>query len=742
MRNILTLAPRSTTLAFALCTCLALAGALRVTTDPSNERLFLQHRDTYRVYQRFLTTFGSDETILAVLHHPETSLLQPSGLAAIRALTEDLSGHPHVSSVTSLTTALDLSRLDVTPFGLAAPPLNEGNQPTAEQIAAIRANDVIIGTLLSADLRTTGILVTPDHASLSFAERRAWLSSLRTLVTRHARQGRQTYAAGTPFEHNDVDRYLRRDQELTIPLVMMILLGVTYGIYRQLRLAIIPIACVALALLWTMGLVGLIGLPLNLITSLLPPVLMVVSVSAAIHLLNAFLGARTAGMACREAIDQAIREVAVACGLATLTTMLGFFSLLVSPVPAVREFALLAGLGVGISFVITITGVPLALLAVSPSPSFSAPTQGPIERCLERGLRWVLHHRSRMYIYLSTLTVILLALPGLFRLSEGTDIIRALDAKAPLRVSTEFIDQHLTGVNALELMIDLPETGWQPAFIRRVLAFSQALQAQPQVTSVHSPWAGLQLMQPERLADDQQLRVIATLLPLALPLDHWLNINAKAFRMSIRTRAMGSDQFLTLAQRVNHQAEMAGLPVQLTGTTYLLAQMSRTLVLTQLWSLGLAIVLILGTIAIALRSWRLGLLAAIPNLLPPFVVFGIMGWCGIGLSTATTMIASVALGLVVDDTIHLLYRYRQVRRTGHDPPHAMAETIRHTGRALVITTLILTLGFWAGLIGSFKPTVSFSFLTGLTMILALLADVLVLPSCLLSGGWGRNRTWR
>ncbi len=195
---------------------------------------------------------------------------------------------------------------------------------------------------------------------------------------------------------------------------------------------------------------------------------------------------------------------------------------------------------------------------------------------------------------------------------------------------------------------------------------------------------------------------------------------------------MRSDRFLTLAQRVQRQATAADLAGQLTGTTYLLAQMSRTLVITQLQSLGLAIVFILSAIAIALRSWRLGMLAAIPNLLPPLIVFGLMGWCGIGLSTATTMIASVALGLVVDDTIHLLYRYRQACRAGHDPSHAIAGAIRHTGRALVITTLILTLGFWAGLVGSFKPTVSFSFLTGLTMVLALLADLLVLPACLLS----------
>lgn len=608
-------------IALALLTGIALLGASRVTTDPSNERLFLRHHQTYHVYKRFLATFGSDETILVALHHPSASLLQPNGLAAIRALTQDLAAGPDIASAMSLTTVQDLRRLKVTPFGLAAPPLVEGEQLTAEQIDAIRTNGAIIGALLSTDLHTSGILVTPDHHRT--AKRGPWLANLRSVVTKHARDGYQTYVAGTPIERRDVDAYLQRDQQVTIPLVFIILLGVTYCLYRRRRLTLIPIGCLVLALVWTMGLVGFMGQPLNVITSLLPPVLMVVSVSAAIHLLNAFLTASADGMVHREAIHHAVQDVGAACGLTALTTMLGFFSLLVSPVPAVREFALLAGVGVGLAFVITITGVPLALLVVAPKPSdakIHAAAQGPVERFLEHNLSWVLGHRR--WIYLGTGLIVLLALPGLFRLIEGTDIVRTLKSDAPLRVSTEFIDRHLTGVNAIELQIDLPEAGLQPAFIRRILAVSHTFRTLPQVTSVHSPWEGLRWIQPEFLADDRQLQVIATLLPLSLPLEQWLNADARALRISIRTQAMSSDQFLALAQRVKRQAAAAGLNAQLTGANYLLARMSRTLVFTQLRSLALAIALILGTIAIALRSWQLGLLAAIPNLLPSLIIFG------------------------------------------------------------------------------------------------------------------------
>ena len=205
---------------------------------------------------------------------------------------------------------------------------------------------------------------------------------------------------------------------------------------------------------------------------------------------------------------------------------------------------------------------------------------------------------------------------------------------------------------------------------------------------------------------------------------------------------MRSDALLTLADRLQHQAEQVQMPVYITGSNYLLAQMSRTLVQTQIRAVGLAIVLVLGSITIALRSWKLGVLAAIPNVLPTVLIFGLMGWCQVALSTATTMIASVALGFIVDNTIHLLYRYRHERQEHRTPEAAIARALRTTGRALISTTLILTLGFWVGVLGSFRPTISFSFLTGLTLLVALLADLLVTPAVLLAweGGSRKDET--
>jgi predicted RND superfamily exporter protein len=721
-------------LALAGLTLLALFGSTRLTIDPANEQLFLRHSASYRTYQRFVALFGNDETILVALHDPTQSILTPGGLAAVRGLTRDLAGLPYVEEVFSLTNAPDMARLTMTPFGISAPRLIGGDALSQTNVAAIRHNQLVIGTLLSDDLHTAGLLVMPNQTITSPTARQAWIVAVRKVAARHAAQGRQTYVAGTPLERHDVTYYLERDQQRIVPLVFLILLGVTYSIYRVKRLALIPPACVLISLAWTMGLVGFAGRPLNTITSLLPPVVMVVSISAAIHLLNQYIDEIEAGVDHTEAVENAVRHVGMACFLTSLTTALGFFSLLFSPVPAVREFALFAGIGVLLSFVVTIMCVPVALRysGTLPLERLRHLKEGAIEGLLDRLIWWVSAHRGR--IFAGTMLLLVGLCPGIWRLTEGTDIIRALKPHAPLRVSSEFIDQHLTGVNSLELLVQIsgPPGPMAAATIRQVLAFSRWLRQQPGVTAVYSPWQPLTGVRAELLTQDTQLTALATLLPLVFPMQAWLAPNAQELRISARATAMRSDQFLALAQSVERQAEHVHLPLQVTGHNYLLAQMSRTLVQTQIRALGFAAVMILGTMALALRSWRLGLLAVIPNVLPPLMIFGLMGWCGIALSAATTMIASVALGLIVDDTIHLLYRYKRECQTHGEGFVAIEQALRHTGRALISTTIILTLGFWAGILGSFRPTVHFSFLTGLTMILALVADLLVTPATVLA----------
>src|SRR5262249_42300834 len=334
--------------------------------------------------------------------------------------------------------------------------------------------------------------------------------------------------------------------------------------------------------------------------------------------------------------------------------------------PAVQEFGLCAALGVGFALVATLTGAPIALLWMGHvAPARLRPLkEGRLEDVLGRLTGWIMRYRGRVFAVCGLL--LLLMVPGIGQITEGTDIVRALKPDAPLRVSSEFIEQHLTGVHTLEVLVQLASEGQSipPAALRQILAFSHWLRAQPGVTAVLSPWEPLRGVPAELLADDQHLTVLATLLPLGFPLAAWLDAPHHLIRISARVTAGDSERLLELADRVRDEATRVALPVQVTGSNYMLAQMSRALVHTQLSSFLTAVVLIFGSIALTLRSWKMGLMAAVPNLLPTVMLFGLMGWCGIALSAATTMIAGIALGLFVDDTIYVLVGYARAKQAG------------------------------------------------------------------------------
>jgi predicted RND superfamily exporter protein len=463
-------------------------------------------------------------------------------------------------------------------------------------------------------------------------------------------------------------------------------------------------------------------------------VITVVSVSVVIHLVNQFIDEVEAGASGAAAVENAVGHVGMACLLTSVTNAMGFFSLPVIQAPAIQEFGLFAGVGVLLAFVATMTFAPLALLRLGrvPSTRWLHLKEGRLEALLDHLTFWVAAHRRT--VFLGVVLLLAVMIPGIWQITEGTDIVRALKQDAPLRLSSEFIDQHLTGAHSLELLVQVPgsEDLTSPAVIRRILAFSRWLHAQPGVTAVLSPWEPLRHVPAALLADDDQLQVLATLLPLGVPLDSWLDTRGKTVRLSARVTSLNSERFLDLTHRARQRAVQLSLPLQATGTNYLLAQMSRALVHNQVASLACAVVMILGTITIALRSWKMGVVAAIPNLLPTIMIFGLMGWLGIELSAATTMIASVALGLFVDDTIHLLYLYRQKKQAGCRTFEAIEYALHHAGRAVIFTSLILTLGFWAGLLGSFKPTIYFSLLMGLTMLFSIVTELLVTPAVVLT----------
>jgi hypothetical protein len=411
-----------------------------------------------------------------------------------------------------------------------------------------------------------------------------------------------------------------------------------------------------------------------------------------------------------------------------------------------------------VSFALGMTLIPVCLTFLHEPP---ARGETPHHRWLLPVLRAAARlSTTQPRIVLAVFTLLTAALAaGIPLLRNNTDLIRFLRSDAPLHRDTLFIDEHLTGALPLEFVLARRASGSLASAeaMTRLAAFEEAVRHRPRVTATTSITAVLrQLHRAETGADaaemprdDEAIAYYFALLEAAEERDllrRLITPDLSRAHLTVRLHASGTAESGPLVEAMLADAgRIFGDDYELTptGAVYHVIRDSTRLVREQVSSFGLAIALVVAAIGLLLRSLAFTVVAFIPNLMPILWTGGIMGFCGIDLSTGTAMIASAVLGLAVDDTIHYLVHYR--RAYAGDAVSAIYRTTTGVGAPVTITSAVLVAGFWVGAFGSFKPTIYFSLLTGTTMIIGALCDLLVLPaSLLLLERWtaGRGRATR
>lgn len=730
-----------------LCGFLALTAfltfhAARVPVERNNESLNSREAEQTAVYDRFKASFGSDEDLLLAVAHP--NLMSAEGLALLGSLTDRIARLDGVRRVYSLSNAQQVVRgeggAEMAP--VVAPPLEDPALASRVQAALSRSPE-LTGLFVSQDRHTAGLLIEIEDRPGDFVYRGALIDALRAIIAEPREPGISLHLTGIAVQKNDVSAYIERDQHRLIPLAIGVLAFVLASFFRSAPLVLLPLGVTGVTTAWTLGAYGLAGLQLNAITELLAPVLMVLSLPVSVHLIQGWLD-EEGSLGNRVArILGSMRKLLFPCFFCSLTTALGFASLATSSMPAVVQFGVFAALGVALAFCIGMTLVPVGLSFLSPPESAPRSRQHRLMlRLLAGSDRAATAHPRRVLAAFCVFTAACLA--GLPRMHNNTDLVRFLKPDAPLHRDTLFIDERLAGSNALEFVVSrsdgAPLTGMDD--VSRMQAFEQAILAREHVTGVSSILPVLrQLERAEsggealRLPPDQRATTYAFDLLEAAPeqnlIRKLITPDFTSARFNVRIRALGTAAAARLAEAILSDARRLfgeGYGVSATGAFYHVAQDSNRLVASQVSSFGLALAMVVAAIGVLFRSLRLTFIALVPNLMPIAWTAGMMGAFGIDLSIGTAMISSAVIGLIVDDTIHYMTHYTRVNRG--DPVQAIRRTTREIGPALLVNNLVLALGFWVGCFGSFKPTIYFSLLSGVTIVSALLCDLLVTPACL------------
>lgn len=732
-------------LLFALGTLLFSFAIPQLKIDPSTETLLAKNTPEYRFYQDFRNHFGSDHLIAIAI---ETSdYLTLSNLQWTKALTNILSSDNRVDRVMSLANALDIRHKT---FGVKVEPLMEGvlegEKPIEQFKGEVLTNPLVLGNLISKDGKVGAILIRlkAKPEDLNFLQ--GYVEELRKLLNSFPWPGIKFYVAGSPVEQNDFIAAIRRDQMFFVPAVSIFLILASFLIYRNIPSVIVAMSIVFVTLVWTFGTIAITGRPLNLVNSLLAPVVMIISVPNAIYLINLFSELRHHHASETQCTALTLQYLGLPCFLTSTTIMIGFLSLVLSPVPAVQDFGLFAALGSIYSYVIAMTLTPL-LLPILPFRHSPMQTEGHffnqvLVYCLEK-----IEFHLKWFILFGTIILIGLSFVGIKKIHVDTNLLHDLKADSPIAKASRFIDSRLTGVYSLGLSISRSDS--KPLgtveTMNRIDQFGEFLESQPEIAKANSLTTIIKKIHKARTGDldgfripedEDTLRTYLERMAETNNPDFWSFISKdfKQIRIEARMKAVGTRKGQILEERIwdfVRQHFGSEYEIKMTGNVFLLGKMSDRLVNDQIKSLALAFIVILGLISFFFGSIKMGLLAAIPNLIPMIGLYGLMGFLGIELSTPTAMISSVVLGIVVDAAIQFLYRFRhELEERGHYL-QALHHTFRNIGQAMVVSTLILVFGFASSAFASFKPTIYFGLLTGATILFALICTLILLPVVLI-----------
>jgi predicted RND superfamily exporter protein len=715
--------------------------ALRLGPEAETASMVSRDEAQRASYDAFRSAFGSDEEVVLSVTHPR--LFGPEGLRYLDALTREIERLPGVRRVYSLTNA---RRAVNGPAGAESEPLvrepYDAPGLARRVLAALEENPKLAGLLVSGDRRTAGITVETDVRSTGEEAGTGITEAIRGVMARRAAEA-ELHLSGISVQKHDVAEFVRRDKAILIPLSMAVLAVLLAAAFRSVPGVLIPMAVKVVALAWTMGAYALAGFRLNPITALLPPLVVILSISTSIHLYDAWLRIPEGEGDGAPTMIRETRRLFAPSLYTALTTAFGLLSLVVSDIPAVRQFGVFGAFGVFVSFGASITLVPVAVTFFRGSGSRRKILRtGPPGRTLSGAAR-ISTGRYRTVLAVA-LVVSAASAAGIARVRNNTDLVRFLSPGAPLYRDTLFIDRNLAGVYALEFMVSRadgrPMT--DPQDMRALAAFQGMAAAQGSVAETYSiadvigmihaaETGGKPPLLPET-ADDLLYGFDLLSADREQPfLEKLMKGDRTVARVSVRVHAIGTSEAAPLVRTLlaGGKGILGDRYVLVpTGSFYQVTQDSNRLVRRQVASIALSLAAIALAIHVLFRSPAATLAALVSALVPALLAAGAMGYAGIDLSTGTAMVAPVILGLVVDNTIHYIARYRREYRG--DVREAVGRTTVGAGRALAASSLILAFGFGVGGFGSFRPTVHFSLLAGGTMLAALACVLLVLPACL------------
>lgn len=745
--------PRAAVLGVLALLLVSFAGASQLRLDFSALSFFGGDDPALAELRAFESRWGAADDGVVVLVTAEDGglVLEPARLRTLDRLTQALAGTEGVAAVLSITQAAMLRSpgegLDTTTVIDAMPDVPASDPAFLAFRTSLQGHPLYQPTLVSADGRAAAVQVELSGDTDDLAAVAPVVERVRAVLRSHEVEGLRYGTAGIPAVRADLVAAISRDQALIIPSTAFLVGALLLLTFRRFHAAAIPGVAAFVPTLVTFGLMGWTDEPLGLLNQAYTTLLPVLAISDAIHMVSRFheeLRARVGpgvvpepGVR-REAIIAAVQHTGAACAFNSLTTSLGFFSLMTADMPVLRSFGLYAAVGVLAMYVTVLVIVPLALARTSsPAPGRNDQPDG-LDRWMQR-IAGVSTNRPRAVLAIAAGLLV-------FGLWLGRSVVVDNRLTAMLHAEHEtvrasaVVEEKLGGVLPVEIdLLGAPGSLYEPAVLRALDGLSAWARTQDVVRAVWGPAEWIRTLHQAVANQDAVPATRAAVAQLALLAegDAWSArildpSDQSRGRMTILCEDGGARRMVPFSDALQAQAteRLAGTGVRavVTGTPTIAYRGINRVTEDLMPGLAGAFLVMIAIFAAILRSPRAGLLAVVPNAVPLVAGYAVMGWMRWPLDPSPAVVFTVALGIASDDTVHLCMRTREEVRSGASMVDALRTAIAHSGRACVVTSCVLSVGFLLNTLSSFPSLDVLGWLGFATLVAAMVAELFLTPA--------------
>ncbi len=701
--------------------------------DPETE-YFMQHREKYS---------SENDFVLFSLENEE-GIFDRAFLEEARRFQDSLLTLPHVTDVQSILTLNEPVKEPL--FGtFYERPYMRWEEPEFYAIdsARIYSSPELVNSFVTADGKALAMIL--NHApylskvkcdELSFAVNRMDINFDFDGYYKSGRSIGQGYFVA------------RMQKELTMFVSASLILIILFLIiaFRSTWGVVVPLIVVFMSIIWLVGLMRITGKDIDLLLTILPTLLFVVGMSDVVHILSKYFDELRKGNDKIAAIRTSMKEVGLATFLTSLTTSIGFLTLVTSSIIPIREFGMYSAAGVVIAYILAFTLLP-ATMVLSKAPSIVHPKAGQDfwTKHLHRLYSWII--RQRRNIGWATLVLAILCGIGISRIEVNNYLLEDLKKDNPFRMQFDYFEEAYAGVRPFEMAFTLKDSSasvLDPEVLRQLDKLDDYLRNDYGAGFLISPLNFVKTINkashngntdyytlPE---SDRELKKIAKNLVRAKQMqgmDQFLSEDLKECRVTGKMGDWGKIEIekrnAGLAAFWASEIDSELVDYHLTGTATLIDLNNEYLSTTMVWGLVFAFFIIALIVGVMYRDLKMVIIALIPNMLPLMMIAGIMGFTGIDLKVSTSIIFTIAFGIAVDDTIHFVSRLRLELAKGRSRQYALKRSFIGTGKAIIITSLILIAGFLTLIMSTFKGTFYTGSLLSLTLLFAVVVDLFLLP---------------